>query len=302
MHKGDSTEARRVPVLPPVEQRLRLMIDSDVAAEIDDLYAIALALASPDRFAIEGITATHFAADPGAGPDSIEQSYELLRELLDVANAAGRFPIHRGGHPMQYVRTPSPSAGATALIERALAGDADDPLWVVCLGASTNVASALLQAPEIAARIVVVFHARSPKTWPTRTVQYNVRGDVLAAAALLASDVPLVWFDTGCHLSAPMALTAERLAPLNPLGAWLHDFRHRKDFFQDPDKGFFDVGDIAWMIQPGLAASDVVPAPALERDMRFDQARGNGDMLRVHDIEREATWALFFERLAHERM
>ena len=36
-----------------------------------------------------------------------------------------------------------------------------DPLYVLCLGAPTNVANALLIAPEIAANIVVVWDASS---------------------------------------------------------------------------------------------------------------------------------------------
>ncbi len=302
MHTGTGcdvdTPGRVVPVLPPEHERLRLAIDSDVANEIDDLYAIALALASPHRFAIEGFVATHFAAAVGAGRESIEASRQTLLELLDVAGAAGRFPVLCGGHPMQYMREPSPSEGASWLIERAMTGPATDPLWIMCLGAATNVASALLQAPEIAPRVRVVFHARSPRTWPERSEQFNVRGDVLAVSALLASDAPLVWFDAGCNLSAPMAMTAERLAPLGPLGAWLHAYRSRRDFFQDPEKGFFDIGDIAWMMRPALASSEVVPAPKMGHDMRFDHGRAHGRMLRVHDMARMPTWDLFFEQLA----
>jgi len=51
---------RLVPELPPSERALRLVIDSDVANGIGDLCAISLAIASPDRFRIEGIVSTHF--------------------------------------------------------------------------------------------------------------------------------------------------------------------------------------------------------------------------------------------------
>lgn len=53
---------RLVPQIPgPPGVRIRLVINTDAANEIDDLYAIAPALRSPDRFEIAGFVATHFA-------------------------------------------------------------------------------------------------------------------------------------------------------------------------------------------------------------------------------------------------
>jgi inosine-uridine nucleoside N-ribohydrolase len=275
---------------------MRLLVDTDAANEIDDLYAVALALASPDRFRIEGFVATHFAAS--AGPDSTERSYALLLEELELAGMAERFAVRRGGHPMCYHATPSESEGVDLIIERARSGSAEDPLWVVCLGAATNLASALILAPDIAPRVRYVFHARSEMTWPERSVQFNVRGDINAARHLLSSDVPLVWFDTGTHVCAPMETTSQRLAPSGRLGRFLHDFRLRDEHFQRPDKGFFDLADIAWLVDPSLATADVVPAPTMDFAMFFDHSATHGHMLRVRDIAAERTWELFFRRMA----
>ena len=51
---------RRVPVIPPKDQKLRVIIDADAHNEIDDVWAIALALLSPERFQIEGFVAAKF--------------------------------------------------------------------------------------------------------------------------------------------------------------------------------------------------------------------------------------------------
>ena len=145
---------RPVPVLPHPGERLRLLIDSDAANEIDDLYAIALALRSPGRFAIEGFVATHFAQV--AGRESIQQSYDLLLELLALAEFGGRFPVVKGGDPMRYRNEPSESDGTQLIIDRAQAGSEEDPLWVVGLGAATNLASALLVPIVILVRFISV--------------------------------------------------------------------------------------------------------------------------------------------------
>ena len=286
---------RLVPELPKHDTSLRLLIDTDAANEIDDLYAIALALAAPERFRLQGFVATHFAT--WAGPDSTEQSYQLILEELRAAGCETQFPVEVGGHPMQYQHVPSPSAGADLIIECARAGQENDPLWIVALGAATNVASALLQAPDIAGRIRVIFHARNEDSWPERTTQFNVMGDVIAVQNLLASDAPLIWFDTGTALTLPMQDTAARLAPLGELGRFLHEFRHRKPAFASPTKGFFDLGDIAWLINPAVCMQQIVPAPRLHRYCHFDHERGHGHMLRVFNIDPVPTWALFFEHM-----
>ncbi len=57
---GLSADARPVPELPAAGEKIRVIIDTDAANEIDDLYALALALVMPERFEIEGIVAAHY--------------------------------------------------------------------------------------------------------------------------------------------------------------------------------------------------------------------------------------------------
>lgn len=286
---------RMVPRVPPQDCRLRLLIDSDVANEIDDLYAITLALAAPERFDLQGLVATHFAGS--SGPQSTEESFQLLLDLLRAAGQEHRYCTRRGGHPMQYSGVPSRSEGADLIVERALAASLDDPLWIVVLGAATNTASALLIAPEIIPRVRVVFHARCARLWPERTVQFNVIGDVPAVQTLLACGVPLAWFDTGTKLSIPYEETARRLAPMCDVGRFLHEYRDRRPHFASPQKGFYDMGDIAWLLDPSLCTMQTVPAPQLRRHLEFDHTHTCGQMFRVTDIDVPGAWDLFFSKL-----
>ena len=68
--------ARQAPVIPPKDKRIRVIIDSDTRNEIDDIWAIALAILSPERFQIEGFVAANFDNQRG-GPDGIEQSARM---------------------------------------------------------------------------------------------------------------------------------------------------------------------------------------------------------------------------------
>ena len=78
---------------------------------------------------------------------------------------------------------------------------------MLALGAITNVASALLLAPDIADRIVVVWLGGHPPYWPD-TREFNLRQDVIAAQVL---------FDSGAAVvQIPCALVAEQLRTTLP--------------------------------------------------------------------------------------
>ena len=100
-----------LPGLPG--ERIPLLIDTDVANEIDDLYAIGLALRSPDRFDIAGFVATHFAA--ARGRETIAESYAAIREVLEAAQVD--YPVAMGGDPLCYPG--EPREGGRFLIQTA---------------------------------------------------------------------------------------------------------------------------------------------------------------------------------------
>ena len=80
--------------------------------------------------------------------------------------------------------------------QRGLAGPDDDPLYVVAIGAITNVASALLTEPALAEKIVVVWLGGQGLSWPD-TREFNLRQDVPATRVLLDCGVPLVLVQHG---------------------------------------------------------------------------------------------------------
>src|SRR5580658_7345925 len=68
---------------PPPAGQLRLILDTDAANEIDDQYALALILGTPDRFHLEGIIAANFGDTGGAG--GISKSYAEIQTVLEKA-------------------------------------------------------------------------------------------------------------------------------------------------------------------------------------------------------------------------
>jgi len=288
---------RRIPEIPPPGERIRLILDTDAAAEVDDQYAIALALLSPERFDIEGFVAAHFG-DAG-GPDGVERSAKEIETVLDKAGMLGKFPVKRGSHPLRYSSVAEESEGVDFIIQRAMASDADGPLWIVGLGPATDIASAYLKQPEIADHVVVLWHGRT-QFWPQKCWNFNVFNDLKAARILFRSDLPFVLFDTGTYLRCSMEESASKIRPHGELGRYLQEIRYRRPSFQSPTKAFFDLGDVATLVDPSLIYWEIVDAPNVNWDMMYAWGEALGKILRIYQIDRDRTFELLYEKLAEK--
>jgi purine nucleosidase len=285
---------RRVPTLRPPGESIRVVIDADCANEVDDQYAVALALLSPERFEIEGFVAAHYG-DKG-GPEGIERSAREIEAVMAKAGMAGKYPVKLGSHPLQYGSIPTESEGVDFLVERAMASTPEDPLWIIALGPATDAVSAYLKEPRIGDRVVVFWHGRT--RWPEQAWNFNAYNDVRAVRTLFASDLPFVLFDTGTDLTMPMEESEQVIRPHGALGRFLHDIRLREPWYQEPTKGFFDLGDIAFLVDPTLARQEVVEAPTVGWDLDYDHERTHGEIVRVFDIDRDRTFDLLQRKLA----
>ncbi|HMR85499.1 MAG TPA: nucleoside hydrolase [Niabella sp.] len=293
-------EKKVVPQIPPKESKIRLLIVSDATNEIDDIWAIALALLYPERFIIEGFVGSNYDhTSMGIGPESIERSVNEILAILEKAGLKGKYPVYPGGHPMQYEFYPSHSKGCDFIVERAMAGSPENPLWIVGLGSATDLASAYLKAPEIKDRIIMFWHGRTHPTWPYRAINYNVKGDMHAARMLFHAPFPFVLFDTGTDLTAGDLKESENFVkPYGDLGKYLYDYRLKNTDWSGNKKGFFDLGDIAVLIDPGIGKWEEVPCPTINYYMDYNFLKINGKLLRCYGIDRDKAFQLLYNGLS----
>ena len=64
-----------------------------------------------------------------------------------------------------------------------------------------------------------------------------------------------------------------------------------------PKKGFFDLGDIAALVDPDLARWEVTDCPEVGWDLAYRFTGKTGTILRVYDIDRSGAFALLYDRL-----
>jgi inosine-uridine nucleoside N-ribohydrolase len=292
-YKDYDFDKRTAPVLPPKGERIKVIIDADAKNEIDDQWALALALLSPERFNILGIVGTTFA---WGGPASVEMSVKEIDTILHLTELADKIPVFPGSQPLQYRYTPNQSDGVDFIIDQAMKASKEDPIWVIGLGAATNMASAYLKQPEIAERVVVFWHLRT--RWPEKCWNFNVFGDPHAARLLFDSPMKFVLFDTGTYLTCSMQESEEKIKPYGKLGAYLHNIRLGNDWYMSDTKGFFDLGDVAAMLDPEVAYYEEVSCPEVDHDLSYRFNNSRGKILRIYHVDRDKTFQLLYDKLA----
>lgn len=249
-----------------------LIIDADTANEIDDLYAI-LRLLRQNRFEVVALTSTqwfHYLAKDWIGPDltTVEASQRINEQLLRLAGHAD-LPAPQGsrepiGKPWGGFE-PKDSPAARAIVDHGRRASPDAKLTVVCLGATTNVASALGLDPSIAPNIRLYLlglrYDHAAGVWNKSS--FNVRRDLNAADLVLnteALEVHVMPANIAQPLTFERADTFERLAPLGELGDYLAD-RWRAHAPEFEEWVMWDVALAVALVRPELAESVLVPTP-----------------------------------------
>ena len=168
MNFPEISDAVRLERLRPPAGRVRMVVDTDTYNETDDQFALVHALLSPERLAVEAVYAAPFHNERSDGPGhGMELSYqEILRLLQRLGRSADGFAFRGSTSYLGAGGQPREPDAVRDLVARGLGSPDDDPLYVVAIGAITNVASALLTEPALAGKIVVVWRAATPSPGP----------------------------------------------------------------------------------------------------------------------------------------
>ena len=238
--------------LTPPKGPIDCILDTDAYNEIDDQFAIAyLVRSASENLRIKAFYAAPFFNRNSQSPaDGMEKSYQELQRILSFCGAD--YPTFRGSTDyLPDEKTPILSDAARDLAKRALDYSPEHPLYIVAIGAITNIASALLLEPKIKENCVVVWlggHA-----WHYHdTKEFNMWQDIAAARVVMGSGIPFVQLP--CIgvvdlFSITKGEAEQYLLGKNPLADYLGE-RIIKEYLQIPfkPKVLWDVTAVAWLL------------------------------------------------------
>jgi len=252
----------------------QIIIDTDPG--IDDAVAILLALAAPEELAVLGIVAV-------AGNLPLAQTERNARRVCELAGRSD-VPVYAGcTRPLlrplataehihretarDRLLLPEPTMalrkqhGVDFLVETLRAAEAGT-ITLCALGPLTNIAMALVKAPEITERIgelVIMGGTCFELGNVTPVAEFNIHVDPHAAAAVFESGIPVTMIPL--DVTHQVLTTPRRLAALRALGnrcgsavaALLASFEtNRRAKFGARATALHDPSVIAYLLSPAL--------------------------------------------------
>jgi inosine-uridine nucleoside N-ribohydrolase len=297
-----------------LEQRLALpkgkvdaVVDSDTYNEIDDQFAVAYALRSPAHMAIEAVYAApfHNERSQSAG-DGMQKSYEEILRILDRLKVQSKSFAFPGSKTfMSGAGKPVDSPAARDLIAKALK-PRTGLLYIITIGAPTNVSSAILMEPKIKDRIVVVWLGGQPYDWPTAR-EFNLQQDPHASRVLHDSGVALVNIPTknvSEHLRTTVPEVDRFLKGKSPVADYLCSEFDKYAKWKSPDANFawskviWDISAVAWLIDPNWVPTRVVPSPILTDELTYRAGSGRHPVRVAYNVDRDRVFDDLFRKLA----
>lgn len=250
---------------PALTNRQKILVDTDIGDDIDDAFALALALSSQRELEIVGITTAW-------GPTG--KRARIVSKLLYVAGQ-GQIPVHAGvktndATPDQYPWAASfddsgkvGNDGPGFILDQL--GRAPGEITLVCIGPLTNIGAAIerdaagfrkvkkvvMMGGSVAYSYSDLGYTRSTGPVP----EYNIYSDVAAARKLFAAGVPIVM--AGLDVTNMLKLDEVKRGLLfkdnSPLTEALALLYHQ---WGQRTPTLFDVMTIGLLLDPGLCRTE----------------------------------------------
>lgn len=177
------------------KKKVDAVLDTDTFNEVDDQFALAYMIKASDKINLKAIYAAPFFNGKSTSPkDGMLKSYDEIMHILDIMGRENlKQATYRGSENyMENAESPVDSDAMRDLIDRARGYTSENPLYVVCIAAITNVASAIVAAPDIADKIVIVWLGGHDIHNSGGCEEFNMMQDIAASRVVFSCIAPLV--------------------------------------------------------------------------------------------------------------
>jgi hypothetical protein len=256
--------------------RFRVISDNDYAGDPDGLVQLAHHLLSPS-VEIRAIISSHLRSGDSwdLTGDSVAEGVRLVQEMADLLQISDLPELVRGSsQPLSDCKNPAITPAAKCIIDEAHRTDIDSPLFVVCGGSLTSIATAWLIDPTISSKLIVMWiggpeypgHKDLPPN--AMPIEYNLLEDLIAGQVVFNQSDLNVWqiprnLYRDCNVSTAELIV--RMRDKSRIGAYLFEKISQVARFQIENYGSFSemysLGDSPLVLLTALQTG-FEPSPA----------------------------------------
>ncbi len=282
------------------DRKKKVILDTDTYNEVDDQYALAYCYLS-EKMDLMSVNAAPFHNERSESfADGMERSYNEIHRILKLTDPGYATPVFRGSTERisdigAYVESPA----CNNLIKTVR--ESDEIIYVLAIGAITNVASAIMKAPDIKNNMCVIWLGAHELGFDS-IFEFNLRQDLAASQNFVNSGVPMLLCPACCvtsHLTADIE-TVRGLRGYNELCDYLSEITEQTFIDEGSPEGWarviWDIAAPAVVECPECAEIEIIKAPVFTDDYHhaFDSTRHEIMYLRKidRDIVINRTWEI----------
>ena len=280
-----------------------IILDTDTYNEIDDQFALAYAMLSPERVKLLSVNAAPFLNSRStSAADGMMKSYNEIHRIMHLVDTNANIPYYKGSESfLADKKTPVESEAAENIINTVM--NSDERIYIVAIGAITNVASAIIKCPEIAKKAVVIWLGGHALTYKD-TKEFNLYQDVMSAQVVFDSGVPLI--------QIPCAgMCTEFVTTIPELEYYLRGKNELCDYLVDIVRSYtkkpygwskvvWDVTAVAVLVRPEAFRYSIIPRPYVTMEGRYAFNTEREQYIYVNKLSRDPVYADLFTKLSNK--
>ena len=287
--------------------KINVILDTDITNEIDDQFALVYLLKSLKNIKLEAITLAPFSQNRFSEFKSLEDnfklSYECTIKILEMMNLKKyKKVIYKGGDFLKNSKDMNEASLKLVEIARK-----NEKTTIIAIGAISNVAKALLFAPDIIPKVEVVWLG-GHSFLQDKNDEYNFRQDVEAVRAVFNSKVKLTVIPCK-NVAEVLSVTIYELEHFiknnSEVGKFLYDITanmkdRKKEIKKENAKVIWDISAVAYVINPDWLIVREVSAPKILDDLSYQITKNKHKINFVNHINRNEIFNDFYTKMGHK--
>ena len=283
------------------KSKKRIILDTDTFNEVDDQFALVYSMLSPENVELLSVNAAPFLnRKVETEKEGMEMSYEEIKRVMHHVDPNCSIPVFRGSETYLVTKdAPVESEAVDNIIKTVM--NSDEFVYVVAIGAITNVASAIIKCPEIIKKTAVIWLGGvgyDSANYP----EFNMKQDIPAVQVVFDSGIPVVMiptFGVSSELITTIPELREYLNGKNDICSYLYNIVEEYSGGKYAwSKVIWDIANIGLFNVPIAYDMVIRSTPMVFEGCRYSFDDSRHKMIYVRKLKRDFIFADLFKKLA----
>lgn len=280
--------------------KIKVILDTDTYNECDDQFALAYMLKSQDIFDIKAISIAPYSNDVCGVELGLQNSYNEVLKIGKLLKTDLSNITYKGSREYLQENNCVESKAATKIIELALS---NDKIYILAIGALTNIVSAINLEPKIKDKIEIIWLG-GHSLLQDNNLEYNFRQDIKAARFVYESKISLTVIpckNVASNLKTSIYELNHHLKDKNNLCNYLIE-----KFYNDGYHGvterrvIWDISVIAYLINENWFKVKKISCPNIRKNGSYEITNNKHLITIVNDIDSDKIYNDLFCKLSSE--